>query len=423
MTSAYFFPTPYNVVQSIIKTEALGDFARILEPAVGDGALLEAIGNNYKELLAFDINIENLSKVKKKTDPNKSKLFCEDFLHTEIEGKFDLILSNPPFNNNLAHHVSHNNKKASIETAFVVKCLQLLKPNGKAIFILPSSIINGDKTKWLRKYIASTQKIISIYKLPKRSFKKVEGSFYVLCLENMQTENYDIKFYKSCKLSYILNSSSVVSQNFNLDPELLSRSSEYERILHRLGKVSLSSLSSIERGNVCATGKKQSIYHSTDFKSHVARPKNVSDPLVSSATTKNFNILLKRVGRLASKSFSIYYGREEIPCSDCLITITPIANGELDSLSLLLKLRTAVLLGADAVFEISGSGANYISLSRIKSLDLPKHDLFHDYEILNSYKKILISGNTFEANLFEDQIANLIIEQTIDAKIGIENSM
>lgn len=419
MTSGYFFPTPDTVVQSIIKNEALGDFARVLEPAVGDGALLKAIGNNYKELLVFDINLENLSKVEKSVDPTRAKLSCEDFLSSEVQGNFDLILSNPPFNNNLAHHVAHNNKKASIEAAFVVKCLEHLRPGGKAIFILPSSIINGDKTRWLRERIVSSSKITSIYKLPKYSFKRIEGSFYVLCLENTRSYNYDIRFYKSCNLSYILNSSAIASQSFNLDPELLSKSSEYDRIIESLGRVKLSSLAAIGRGNICATGKKQSVYHSTDFKSHVAWPKTISDSLASSASTKNLNLLLKRVGRLASKSLSIYYGKEEIPCSDCIITITPNAAGELDSLSLLLSLRVSILLGADAVFEISGSGANYISLSRLKNLELPTHAAFQDPQTLNDYKKLIISESRTEASLFEEEIADLIIEETADTNKAV----
>lgn len=409
-------------MQSIIKNEAHGDFARVLEPAVGDGALLKAIGNNYKELLAFDINQENLSTVSKTVDLTRVKLSCEDFLSSEVQGSFDLILSNPPFNNNLAHHVAHNNKKTPIEAAFVVKCLTHLSQDGKAIFILPSSIINGDKTRWLRERIISTHKITSIYKLPKFSFKKVEGSFYVLCLENTKSKNYDIRFYKSCNLSYILNSSEVISQNYNLDPELLSKTSEYERVLQCLGRVKLSALASINRGNICATGKKHSLYHSTDFKSHIARPKTISHGLVSSASTTNLNLLLKRVGRLASKSLSIYYGKEEIPCSDCIVTITPNAAGESSSLSLLLMLRVSIALGADAVFEISGSGANYISLSRLKSLDIPLHAIFRDPEIINSYKKLIISESRAEASLFEEKIADHIIEQTDIAKIATADS-
>lgn len=408
MTSCYFFPTPDTVVQSIIKTEAQGYFARVLEPAVGDGALLKAIGSNYRELVAFDINQENLSKVSNSVDLDKATLSCEDFLNSEIKGGFDLILSNPPFNNNLAHHVAVDNKKAPIEAAFVLKCLDHLNNDGKAIFILPSSIINGDKTKWLRERLVSNYKITSIYKLPKFSFKKVEGSFYVLCLENRAPDNYEISFYKSCNLSYILNSNAVVSQNYNLDPELLSRTSEYDRILESHGRIKLSSLASIARGNICATGKKQYIYHSTDFKSHIAWPKKVSRNLESSTTTKSFCLLLKRVGRLSSRSLSLYYGTEEIPCSDCVITITPNTKGELNSLRLLLLLRVSVALGADATFEISGSGANYISLSRFKDLDIPSHCIFDDLVIINEYKKLIIGESHSEALKFEEKIAEHI---------------
>ena len=92
MTNYYFFPTPDTVVQSIIKNEASGDFARVLEPAVGDGALLKALSTDYKELVAFDISSESLLKASILVDQEKATLLCKDFLKSKIKNGFDLIL-------------------------------------------------------------------------------------------------------------------------------------------------------------------------------------------------------------------------------------------------------------------------------------------------------------------------------------------
>ena len=405
MTNYYFFPTPDTVVQSIIKNEASGDFARVLEPAVGDGALLKALSTDYKELVAFDISSESLLKASILVDQEKATLLCKDFLKSKIKNGFDLILSNPPFNNKLAHHVEFDKKKVPIEVAFVLKCLKHLRNNGKAIFILPSSIINGDKTKWLREYIVSRYRINSIYRLPKFSFKKVEGIFYVLCIENSDFQSSRVKFYKSCDLVCTINQNDILGKNYNFDPEVISRTYEYERILDIYGKIKLSTLAEISRGNICATGKKEYIYHSTDFKSHIACPKKISRQIYSTATTKKFCLLLKRVGSLSSKSFSLYIGAEEIPCSDCVIAIAPKKNFELESIRLLLMIRVSVALGADAMFEISGGGANYISLLRLKNLYIPKHGIFDDIKIIKKYKKLLLNNDVSKALDYEKKIA------------------
>lgn len=408
MTNCYFFPTPDAVVDTIIKNEACGHHNRVLEPAVGDGALLKAIGNRYKELLAYDINQENLIRVSGFVNPERSSLLCQDFLSAENIGFFDLILSNPPFNNKLKYYICYENKKVPIEVAFVLKSLKHLLSGGKAIFILPSSIINGDKSKWLREYIISKYRVVSVYKLPKYSFKNVESGFYVICLENISLSSYNIVFHKSCSLSYNLSSEMVASKDYIFDPDVIVKVSEYMSVLKALGDSDISSLATISRGNICATGLKDYIYHSTDFKSHLAASKNFTSGLLSSAITSKFSILLKRVGRSASMSFSVFYGKEKIPCSDCVIIIKPKTSDEISALSLLLMLRVSTELGADALFEISGSGANYISLARLKMLKIPKHACFLDLNILNEYKKIIISGTRKEAVSFEKNIASYI---------------
>ena len=108
---------------------------------------------------------------------------------------------------------------------------------------------------------------------------------------------------------------------------------------------------------------------------------------------------------MSSKSFSLYIGAEEIPCSDCVIAIAPKKNFELESIRLLLMIRVSVALGADAMFEISGGGANYISLLRLKNLYIPKHGIFDDIKIIKKYKKLLLNNDVSKALDYEKKIA------------------
>jgi hypothetical protein len=402
-----FFPTPDTVVQTIIKSEASGNYQCVLEPAVGDGALLRALNKNYRKLVAFDINQENLDKVYTFTNTNKTELFCTDFLSATLDSHYDLILSNPPFNNNLAHHVTYSGKKIPVEAAFVLKCLEHLSLGGKAIFILPPSIITGDKMKWLRSYLATNYKISSIYKLPKFSFNKVEGGFYVLCVQRVRELNYTILLSSETYPNHFINSTQLQNHHYHLDPDHLKRLATYKTHLETLGSVSLSKMGSIMRGNVGATGNRKSVYHSTDFKSHTAPEKPLDGLVNSSATLSKYDIVIKRVCRSASASFSIYTGSAIAPCSDCLIVITPSIKNKNSSVRLLLALRVSVLLGAEANFENSGSGANYISLGRLRELNIPSQLLNIDKKIVEKYSRYIFSGKTQEALEIENSLCKI----------------
>lgn len=409
MIDRCFFPTPATIVQNIIRNEVEGDYLRVLEPAVGDGALLRALDRPYERLVAVDVDENNLLKVYDVVDRDRSSLLCEDFLSYELSEEFDLILSNPPFNNRLKHFIEYKGKKVPIEAYFVLKCLDNLAVDGKAIFILPSSIVNGDKSRWIRDLIFDAYKVLSIYKLPKFSFKEVEGSFYVLCLQKSMEKGYDVRLYKSCKLSYVLNSEFLKSYGYSLDPEKLSLSGQYDEILDVVGKKSLSGFSSVNRGNLCASGIKKFVYHSTDFKSHLAIDKKIySSQGIVGKEINPFDVIVKRVGRNVHKSFSMYVGQNPIVCSDCVVRIRPLDHSEVDSISLLLRLRVAVELGADGFFMISGSGASYISMNRLRALNIPDTEHFYDSKILRSYRKMVLASDFSGAIKLEKSIAKML---------------
>lgn len=409
MTSTCFFPTPSTIVQSIVRNEVEGDYLRVLEPAVGDGALLKALNGRYERLVAIDVDPAKLSKVDTLVDKSRSTLLCEDFVNYHLNEEFDLILSNPPFNNRIQNYFKYNGRSVPIEAYFVLKCLEYLSDGGKAIFILPSSIINGDKSRWIREFIIESYKILSIYKLPKFSFKRVEGAFYVLCLQSVRAKNYDVRLYKSCKLSYVINSKFLSNFAYTLDPETLSLAGEYEEIICTLGKRSILDFFDITRGSLCASGIQEYVYHSTDFKGHIAGVKVVGDSSSISGKELSYSdLIVKRVGRSVHKSFSIYQCEESRVFSDCVIRLRPLNPSENMSVSLLLRLRVAVELGANGLFMISGSGASYISMSRLRSICIPDSKHFSDPVFLDAYRKRLLSLDFEGASRLEVELAQSI---------------
>ncbi|WP_171030949.1 MULTISPECIES: N-6 DNA methylase [Pseudomonas] len=406
-----FFPTPLSVVEAAVRQEVSGHYSRVLEPAVGDGALLAALDGNFSALVAFDINEDNLAKVSSRmshVEGQHIKLECSDFLKSDSLGEFDLILANPPFDNNLSNHVLWAGRKIPIEAAFVVKCLSLLSPLGKAVFILPSSVVVGDKCAWLRNKLLADYFVKSVVKLPKYSFKKVEGGFYVLTVINEKRHGYRVLLAYD-ELSYELSSCFIREQGGGLDPERLLVSAKYSDVLNKTGVVDLCSLAEISRGNVCATGKKDYLYHSTNFSSHAAYEKPMVRGANSSAVLKQFDLALKRVGRGASDSFSVYQSKKCAPCSDCIIKIAPKEKSKISSYRLLLMLRVSVLLGGNALFEISGGGANYISLGRLRELRIPDFIDFKDDKVIRRYASYIEREQIFKARSMEKDLESKLL--------------
>lgn len=102
-----FFPTPNSAVPIIL--EAAGDLLgkRILEPSAGTGALALAAKDFGGQVLAVELDWERALRLR--AVPGL-EVWRADFLacYFPPEGRFDLVLMNPPFNPALdVLHVLH----------------------------------------------------------------------------------------------------------------------------------------------------------------------------------------------------------------------------------------------------------------------------------------------------------------------------
>lgn len=96
-----FYPTPPNAIdpfiKRILKDQPKG-FARILEPACGDGAIvrrLQALMPGVKKIVGVDIDDRRIDESRQMTEGNV-EFHQGDFLSRSVE-PFDLIITNPPF--------------------------------------------------------------------------------------------------------------------------------------------------------------------------------------------------------------------------------------------------------------------------------------------------------------------------------------
>lgn len=97
------------------------------------------------------------------------------------EGKFDLVLTNPPFGNkdsgkileqfDLGAPQGKPIKEQLREILFIEKCLKFLKPGGELAILLPDGILNNEHLTYVRDYIRKEAVIKAVISLPDRAFK------------------------------------------------------------------------------------------------------------------------------------------------------------------------------------------------------------------------------------------------------------
>jgi len=102
--------------------------------------------------------------------------------HGGEEGRYSLVLANPPFAGsldyeNVAKDLLQTVKTKKTELLFLALFLRLLKPGGRAAVIVPDGVLFGSSTahKTLRKMLVEEQKLDGIVSLPGGVFKPYAG--------------------------------------------------------------------------------------------------------------------------------------------------------------------------------------------------------------------------------------------------------
>lgn len=120
------------------------------------------------------------SKYEKETAPNalhgsdKNELYQ----NREVNGQFDLILTNPPFSveldNDTQKSVKHDfmfGEKKNSENLFVERWYQLLRENGRLAAVLPESVFDTTENKYIRLFLYKYFTIKAVVSLPQISFE------------------------------------------------------------------------------------------------------------------------------------------------------------------------------------------------------------------------------------------------------------
>ena len=228
-------PTPKDIINKLLNNIPESNFYNVnlkwLDPGCGNGyisiylyfILFEKLRNNFNSdiecrdhivknmIYMIDINEENIKQVRSLFS-YKENIICGDFLQYEPDMRFDIIVTNPPYNFNGKKKVptSNGDKRSDGTTLwplFIKKCLNLLKKDGYLSTIIPSIWMKYDNimNSFIKKY-----QIYSLYTYNNTETNKIfkghaqtPTSLFVLkntCGEN-KIEVYDKCFNKMVYLN------------------------------------------------------------------------------------------------------------------------------------------------------------------------------------------------------------------------------
>lgn len=194
----------------------------VLEPCAGDGAFIDEIlrqkCNVY--ISAFDMNLESVSCLQKKYhDTNDIKIKQADFAFIDSAPIYDRVIANPPYGayqtpeKRLQLKAAYPNIYAK-ETygIFLVRAMEMLKPNGRLVFIIPDTFLTLHMHEGLRKKLLLNYKIESITLFPSKFFPGVNFGYAGLSIISIIKEapacNWRFPIYKGLEspedLSYLL---------------------------------------------------------------------------------------------------------------------------------------------------------------------------------------------------------------------------
>lgn len=166
-----FYPSPFKVVQELIKLGHIEEYHTVLEPSAGHGAILDEIKKITSSFVCGEIQEEN----KKILESKGYTVSFNDFLKYN-EKRFDRIIMNPPFFQQAdLNHVLH--------------AYTLLNKGGRLVSVMSNGVTfrDNNKTKQFRNLLENNG---LIFDLPENSFletgTKVKTVIIVLSKEAVQ---------------------------------------------------------------------------------------------------------------------------------------------------------------------------------------------------------------------------------------------
>jgi tRNA1(Val) A37 N6-methylase TrmN6 len=424
--------TPLDVARALVR-HAPKKLSALLEPAVGTGDLLEPLKHRLQsssKIVCIDKDSHALSKLKTEYAAlwkNKLEIICADFLNwspanpdsKKGEG-FDCVLMNPPFDGKRGNFVELNCpvalpeggeviRRVPIEVAFVLKAVRLLRPGGRLLAVVPSSVVASLSTTWLREYLLQVGAVKYVHELPHFTFEDLGARVYLFVFEKQERQrslillNHDLAEPEKFRIRR-----ADLSPDFRFDYGFYNAQRWFEELKEkkkRLRWLPINEVAEVLRGNVESPEGARRAIHTTNYKEGFwvagARRKQLKRGNTHRQVRRH-DLIMKRVGRDCSKTLGSVTDACGYATSDCVVIIRPLKSS--NKLKLLFAIRTILGAGVGTALLERGTGAPYLTVAELPDLQIPMNlaDVYH--QTFSEYKLAVTARKFSEMLAIEEKV-------------------
>ncbi|MGN4425973.1 HsdM family class I SAM-dependent methyltransferase [Bacillus cereus group sp. MYBK30-1] len=206
--SSYYTKSEY-ITDYMVKMLGLKEDHIVLEPSAGEGVFIDALikKNPNTNITAYDLNPEAIVVLNAKYNNHENIQVIESDTLLDVDlnmkvfmnGYFDRVIGNPPYGAWQDYDKRANLKNIykgfyvkETYALFLLRCISLLKENGKLTFIIPDTFLNLHMHSKLREYILLNTKIHEILMFPSKFFPGVNfgyANLTIITVEKTDKEN------------------------------------------------------------------------------------------------------------------------------------------------------------------------------------------------------------------------------------------
>ncbi|MBD1203451.1 MAG: methyltransferase [Rhodobacteraceae bacterium] len=340
------FYTPVSVARDLVSFST-GKPARIADFCVGDGSLVRAAAERWKETQFYICDIDGAALLAAKQSSRVEASLCFDFLSSDFpvlpppfeESRFDLILMNPPFSNRggrlCAPRGTFSFLKCSRALAFLLTAFDYLADDGEIIAILPSSALSSEQDEGARMALVSVGRLEVLSQPRYGAFPRVDASTVIVRLKRGK--------------SSLRNESrpSSLAQDASGAPSIVR------------GKISVRRSMRTESSTGLGWVHTTSIVGG-EIQKRYEFPAGIQ--IGNETIAAQYAVLIPRVGRVRPESIVVVHSSRGEVISDCLLAI------ECGGLVSAQSLRRRMIRDFHHFRLLySGTGAPYVTTGRLKS--------------------------------------------------------
>jgi tRNA1(Val) A37 N6-methylase TrmN6 len=424
------FDTPLAVAAALAR-HAPSQIGAVLDPAVGSGVLIKALASQLvldeTKIVCLDICADALAESRsalKGLVGVRTKYVNDGFIEWNAGRlRFDCVIMNPPFGGKKRDGVEValarkrgdrvERRTVPLEAAFLLKAISLLRPEGRMLAVLPSSVISGQGARWLRLHMLEQGCIKCVHELPHFTFNNLEARLYLLIFEKGARQstisllNHDVR-----EPSEIYITKGDLGDDCRLDFSFFASQAKMANLLSgspELGWCRLGERAAVYRGGGHSPDDLGVCLHTSDYDDLSWRGVKCPHRLNSDESSRGLrrgDLFLSRVGRNCSSTLRLNASLDAKMCSDCVLIVRPQEG--VDSLRLLLSTRVVLESALGASLVERGTGARYITHASLESVQITLNVADIDASLYLRYRRAVLGGNLSRGRRIEGEFRDLI---------------